>query len=142
MDPVSIGLLASAAIKVLGPYLDEVAGKASDAFLSKASEGVAGSAYKAAGKLFELVKKKFSGNGEAEKSLELLVAAPSDPAAQTALENSLKTELERDPKFASALSDHLTQIANTDADVAFVNNIQGDVGKIAQFGTVYGDVTF
>jgi hypothetical protein len=144
MDPVSmsVGLLASTAVKVLGPYLGELAGKASDALLGKVAEDAASSAFKAAGRLLGLVKEKFRGKDEAEKSLEVLASAPGDPAAQAAVEKNLKTELERDPDFASALAGHLTQIANTHADVAFVNNIQGDVEKIAQFGTVHGDVTF
>jgi hypothetical protein len=142
MDPVMVGVLASAAVKVLGPYLGRLADQAGNALIGKASEGAAAGAFTAAGKLLELVKRKFRGKAEAEMSLEALAAAPEDPAAQTAVEKSLTTEIEQDPQFASTLSGQLTQIANTKADVAFVNNIQGDVGKIASFGTVHGDVTF
>jgi len=140
MDPVSVGLLASAAVKVLGPYLSDWAGKATDALIDDTADTAAAGAFKAAGHLLDLVKKKFRGNDEAEKSLEALTAAPADPAARAAVEKSLKAELEHDPEFASALSDRLNQIANTHADVAFVNNIQGDVKNIVNVRTVKGDL--
>lgn len=142
MDPVSVSLLAGAAVKFLGPYLSDLAGKTVDSLIDKTASSASGSAFKAAGRLLELVRTKFSGNDEAENSLEALTSVPSDPNARAAVESHMKAELDRDPDFASAVSTHLTQIANTHADLAFVNNIQGDVGKLAQFGTVIGDVTF
>jgi hypothetical protein len=143
MDPISVGLVASAAVRVLGPYLGDLAKKAADGIVDKAADSATSGAFKAATSLLDLVRKKFRGKGEAEKSLDALAAAPEDPAAQAAVEQTLKHELEHDAEFTAALSRQLTQVADTKADVAFVNNIQGDVGKIAQFhGPIYGDVSF
>lgn len=143
MDPVTVGLLASAAVKVLGPYMGNLISKTADAVVEKAGDSAAAGAFQGAKSLLELVRKKFRDKGEANKNLEALTSAPQDPAVRAAVEKDLKTEIQHDPDFASKLSEHLTQIANTKANIAFVNNIQGDVGKIANFaGPVYGDVSF
>nr|AXV46584.1 hypothetical protein pA58H2_p38 [Arthrobacter sp.] len=140
---MTVGLLASAAVKVLGPYLGDLISKTTDAVTEKAGDSAATGALQGAKSLLELVKKKFRGKGDAEKNLEALESAPQDPAVRAAVEKDLATEIQHDPNFASKLSEHLTQIANTKADVAFVTNIQGDVGKLATFaGPVYGDVSF
>ncbi|OOP65307.1 hypothetical protein BMF89_00205 [Arthrobacter sp. SRS-W-1-2016] len=109
--------------------------------MEKASDAAAGTAVKAAGQLLELVKKKFHGKEEAEKSLETFTKTPSDSDAVASVQDHLKTQLADDPGFASELSGLLTQIVNTHADLAFVNNI-GNVEKLVQFGTVHGDVSF
>jgi hypothetical protein len=138
VDPVTISVLAGAALKVVGPYLSKFAGKVADGLVGDAAD----SAVKGAKKLFESIKKKFAGNRDAEASVAKLEAAPEDPAAHAEVEKHLAAAMATDPDFAAELESELTQIANTKADLAFVNNVQGDVGKLVQINTVQGNVSF
>lgn len=125
--------MASTAVGVLIPYLASLADKATNALIDK-------TANTAAGRLWELVTKKFQGNDQASNALKSLADAPADQAVQAAVETSLLTDLKHDSEFATAVSTQLNQISNTYTDLAVVNNFRGKVGKVAQIGKVIGDV--
>ena len=56
--------------------------------------------------------------------------------------SDLERHLASDESFAQDMAARLQQVSQTEADVAFVNNIQGDVEKLVQIETVHGDVNF
>ncbi|MFC8383782.1 MULTISPECIES: hypothetical protein [Nocardia] len=142
MEPVTIALIAGAAMKVIGPYLANFATKAGESLAAKSADGAVAGALSGAKRLLGLIRSKFAGNSQAEASLGYLEANPDDEQAQAAVTRHLENAMVADPQFASSIESELAQISNTNADIAFVNNIQGDVGKIVQIETVHGDVTF
>jgi hypothetical protein len=97
-------------------------------------------ATKAATGLYELVKRKFSGDGKATAELE--AATPDDPATVTALAERLDQAGRQDPDFAAALRTEFT--AHQDARSGGVNNSVGSVAegaKVVQLRDVQGNIS-
>jgi len=140
MEPLSIGLLAGTVVKIVGPYLSAALGKTADSLVDDAASSASKSAMKGADRLLNLVRSKFSGKPAAESALKRLAADEHDPDAANDVRRYLADEIRGDTKFASELSTEIRLIAETNADLAFVNNIHGDVAKLVQIGTVHGDV--
>lgn len=138
MDLSTITVIASATIQFLAPYLQETA-KTAASEVGKSSVTVA---LVKARQAYELLKGKLQRTPEGTKAIEAFSRAPEDPAAQAALRIQVQESLAVDDEFAQQLSDLLKQVAGTKADVSFVNNIQSEVQKLVQIGTVMGDVNF
>jgi hypothetical protein len=138
MDTATITIIASTALQFLVPYLQEAA-KTAASEIGKSSVAVA---FVKAKQAYELIKGKLQRTPEGTKAIEAVSQTPEDPAAQAVLQTVLQESLARDEAFSKQLSDLLKQIALTNADVSFVNNIQGEVQNLVQIGTVIGDVNF
>jgi uncharacterized membrane protein YhiD involved in acid resistance len=138
MDPATITVIASAAVQFLVPYLQEAAKTAA----SEIGKSSVDAAFAKAKQAYELIKGKLQRTPEGTKAIEAISQAPEDPAAQAALQTQVQESLTADDEFAKQLSDLLKQVAATKADVSFVNNIQGEVQKLVQIGTVMGDANF
>ncbi|WP_329069868.1 hypothetical protein [Amycolatopsis sp. NBC_01480] len=97
-------------------------------------------ATKAATGLYELVKRKFSGDRKAVAELE--AAKPEDPATIAALAERLDRESQADPAFKAAL--HAEFEVHQDARGGSVNNHVGTVAegaKVVQLRDVHGNIS-
>lgn len=112
-DPVT---LAIAVVNVLSPYLVDAA-KAGAEKIGEAAVG-------GAGKLFQTLKKRFTGPTEKE-ALVQLEAAPEEPDAQAALRLFLKKRLASDPDLVAELSG-LVEQARPGVSIQQIANITGD----------------
>lgn len=142
MDPATITVIASAAVRLLVPYLQEAATNFAQTAASEVGKSSVAVAFAKAKQAYELVKGKLQRTPGGMKAIEVVSQTPEDPAAQAALRTQVQESLAADDEFAKQLSDLLKQVAATKADVSFVNNIQGEVQKLVQIGTVIGDVNF
>jgi hypothetical protein len=99
---------------------------------------------KAATGLFELVKRKFSGDPRAMAELEAAVEAPARPEAIEAVAERLAVAEQQDPDFRSALRDEWERVrVDQHAEHGGVaNQISGDVGKAVQARDIHGDIRF
>ncbi|MEC3974528.1 hypothetical protein [Amycolatopsis sp. H20-H5] len=100
-------------------------------------------ATKAATGLYDLVKRKFSGDVKATAALE--TAAPEDPKTLQALAERLETAQAQDAEFAEALREKWAEVSvEQHAESGGVNNqITGAVsGKVLQAGDIHGNVSF
>jgi hypothetical protein len=140
MEPATIIATATAAIKLLGPYFKEAASGAFKKAGEETGKSAISSAFAKAHNVYELVKSNFQHKPEASQALAKLEVAPEDKAAQNVIETQLKQVIEEDHGFGDQLAQLLKEVAATKADVSFVNNIQGEVQKLVQIGTVIGDV--
>ncbi|WP_033291487.1 hypothetical protein [Amycolatopsis jejuensis] len=98
-------------------------------------------ATKAATGLYELVKRKFSGNHKATAELE--AATSDDPATVQVLAERLDEVGRADPEFATALRTEFE--VHQDARSGGVTNHVGSVaegGKVVQARDVHGDISF
>jgi len=136
MDPVTIGLLASTTVKALGAFFKDTALKAGDELSEQASTGAVGIVKR----LLARLRTKFRADPDASKSLQEFQERPSDEGAVSEFQRILTDRLATDEVFAKNVESDLKQIIETNADIAFVNNIQGDVQKLVQIQTVHGDV--
>jgi hypothetical protein len=136
MDPATIGILAAAAVKVVSGFFASAASKAGE----QASDAAATGAVEGAKRLVKRIRDKFRSDPTATRQLQDLETEPADSKAAQDVEHQLVRLLQADEAFAETLASDLKLIAATNADVAFVNNIQGDVGKLVQIDTVHGDV--
>jgi hypothetical protein len=138
MDTATITVVSSAAVQLLAPYLQEAA-KTVASEIGKSSIAVA---FAKAKQAYELIKSKLQHTPGGMEAIEAVSQTPEDPVAQAALQTKVQEALTSDNVFAAQLSDLLKQVASTKADVSFVNNIQGEVQKLVEIGTVMGDVNF
>jgi hypothetical protein len=138
MDPVSTTLLASAAVKFLVPYLNDAA----EGFAKEVGKSGVSAALARAKELYGLITNKFRESPAGPKIVEELANSPDDANAQSKLRAKLDQEFQLDEKFATQVKEMLKQVAATRADVSFVNNIMGDVGKVVQIDSVIGNVSF
>jgi hypothetical protein len=137
LDPITIGLLASTAVRALSGFFEDTASKTSDELSTAAASGAVAAVRRLAGR----VKAKFVSDADAS-TFERFAGNPTDPETSDIIQRKLKEHLLADEAFASEVHSDLKQVAETNADVAFVNNIQGDVQKLVQIRTVHGDVNF
>ena len=98
MEPLTT--LATATLTVLAPYLTKSA--------EELSKSVGKEIYDQAKALVSYVKGKFSSDDEALMTLNLYEKNP--PRHETALKDILIEAMEKDPKFAEGLSNHLKEI--------------------------------
>lgn len=143
LDPASITLLTTTAIKFLVPYFEEAAkgfAKEAGGELGKTSS----SALAEHGThLFDTLKAKFQGKPAAETALVDLSKEPKDEDNQAAVRKEIKKAIEADPDFAIELQKLLEHTDEGEQNSAvFNNNIQGNVDKLTNIGTVHGDVSF
>lgn len=115
---------------------------------TRLGEGFAGEAGKSAWggmkHLYDLVRQKFVGDPEGEAALDNLEAGPSDEARIRAVADALRDRAERDEAFHAELQ-ALVAAAGQDRSTAQAHTqISGhaQVGKVATFGGVHGDVSF
>ena len=143
MDPVLPVLattLASAAVKLLVPYLKEGFVEMAKGVGSEAGKSAVSAAISKAHKVYELVRRKLDGREDGPQTIARLSSYPDDEDVQRTLRSEVEKAAMSDYAFATQLKELLEQVAETKADVSFVNNIQGEVTKLVQIGTVYGDV--
>jgi hypothetical protein len=91
-------------------------------------------------KLVDLLKAKLHGHSEASTALAKVEQNPNNAAVQLELKTQLAQVMQQDEAFTTQVTGLLKELAATRADVNFVNNIQGEVQKLVQIGTVVGDV--
>jgi hypothetical protein len=98
-------------------------------------------AAKSATSLYDLVKRKLTGRGEAEAALEAAEGAPPDSPEVTALATHLASVETEDPAFSEELRHTWQQVSASQGGV--VNQITGDVsGKVVQARDIKGDISF
>lgn len=140
MDATAIATIASATVSLLVPYLkslgDELAKKAVGEIGSKAG----GNAWNKAARLYTNVKTKFLAKPETAKVLNAFQKTPDDKDMQVVIGFHLKDVMETDDIFAHELAETLKQASDADVDSIFNTTIYGDVQKLVQIGTVYGNV--
>jgi len=137
MEPAAIAALAGGAVKILSPYLSELASGA----LDKAKDVAGSEAVAHAKDIFEAIRSKFSGTPAAEEALEDLKKAPEDDDSQATVRVQLKKQLESDETFAASLAELLKRADSAGAGAVFNTNISGDVEKLLQIGIVHGNVS-
>jgi hypothetical protein len=135
LDPITMSLLASIAVKALSGFFEDTASKVSDALSTEAASGAVAAMKRLVGR----IKAKFVADASAP-TFERFEANPRDAEACDVFRQKLEAYLLTDEAFASEVQSDLKQISETNAGVAFVNNIQGDVKKLVQIQTVHGDV--
>jgi hypothetical protein len=91
--------------------------------------------------LYDLVKRRFAGRGEAEDALGAAAGAQPDSPEVAALATHLAAEEAGDPAFGEELRRAWQQASAGRGGV--VNQISGTVsGKVVQARTIEGDITF
>jgi hypothetical protein len=126
MDPVTI---ATTAVAALIPYLGEAGKK----FAGKVGEA----AFEKTGELYVWLKQRLGGKPAAGTALDDLAQAPDDPDNAASLRKELKKLLAEDADLLRELSGRLGPA--TQENIAFNNQIAGNVGSITQIGKA-GDV--
>jgi hypothetical protein len=101
-DPVTVTVLAAAAVKLVAPYVDEAAKSGA----KKLGELAAGGA----SALWDKLKARLSSGGSAE-TLKKVEANPSDPRRWAALELDVEEALEADPTWRAEVSALVEQSA-------------------------------
>jgi hypothetical protein len=137
MDPNAVSTIAASAVSLLVPYLAKVADKASEEF----GKAVATNAWERTKQLYQTIRVRFGGKEAAKEAFDDLERAPNDPDLQAAVRVQLRKFIQDDEDFAKQIADLLKSAADADVDTVFNTQINGDVNKLVQMGTVYGDVT-
>ncbi len=102
-------------------------------------------ATKAATGVYDLVKKKFSGDKKAIAALESAEAAPSDETTVKALAERLEVAEAEDAEFAEALRTEwrTVQVDQHAERGGVTNSVTGNVsGKVVQARDIHGNVSF
>jgi hypothetical protein len=136
MDTTAVTSIATATVSLLSPYLRKAAEKAGEKLVSFA----ANHAWQKAKEIYESLRGALASNDPAAASLQRLVESPDNPQCQAEMTDSLAVVLRADPTLAQNLASLLKEAAAAGADAEFHTNIQGDVQKFVQIGTVKGDV--
>jgi hypothetical protein len=126
MDPIS---LAGAAVGLLAPYLQQLAGKVID----KTGEQLAEGALPAVKRVYEAVKARLRPGSYAGNQLQGVEEKPESPGRRQALQGALAEVLEEDEGFAGELERLVTQAREAAGWYAEVGMLEGT----AAFG---GDV--
>lgn len=141
MEPLAIVGISSAVVRLLAPFFKSGAEEVAKSAGGELGKSAVSAAFAKAKQVYELVKVKLSPHPQASEALVKLQSVPDDVATQNALESELKQSLEADHAFAEQLAQLLKEITATKAEVSFVNNIQGEVQKLVNIGTVVGNVS-
>lgn len=102
-------------------------------------------AARAATGLYELVKKKFAGNRDAEAALDAAEGAPEGSQQVQELAAALDTAEREDPDFAEALRTEWEQVSvHQQAESGGVTNqVSGTVhGNVVQARDIQGNISF
>lgn len=137
MEPVVIGSIATAAVKLLSPFFAEVMKGAA----SETGKATAGTAVAKVRELYNAVRTKFVGVSPAEEALNDLEKAPDDEDTQAALRAQLKKILASDEVFAAQLSGLIKGAEVAGAGSVFNTNITGEVKNLTNIGSVHGGLT-
>ena len=142
VDPSAITAISSAVLRVLVPYFKDAASGSAGELGKEAASSAAGTAASLARRLVNAVKSRFGSDADSSRSLAALIDDPDSADASEQVRPDLEHVLASDQPFAAELVSLLRQISGTGADLAFVNNIGGDVAKLVQIGEVHGDLHF
>jgi hypothetical protein len=126
MDPIT---LAGAAVSLLAPYLEQLAGKVID----KAGDQLAEGALPAVKRVYEAVKTRLRPGSYAGNQLQGVEEKPGSEGRRQALQSALAEILEEDKEFAAELERLVTQARHAAGWHAEVGKVEGT----AAFG---GDV--
>jgi len=99
---------------------------------------VSESGKKTIGSLLELIRVKFKGKKEAEKSLNDFQESPDDAKKQLLVKEQIKIEMLGDEKFASLLTDLVNNVL-TNSQTIFNNDID-EVNTLIQINTLNGNI--
>ena len=99
---------------------------------------VSESGKKTIGSLLELIRAKFKGKKEAEKSLNDFQGSPNDAKKQLLVKEQIKIEMLGDEKFASLLTDLVNNVL-TNRQTIFNNDID-EVNTLIQINTLNGNI--
>ena len=103
-----IETIAAGAVAVLAPYF----AKAGEAVAEKIGESFA----EKAGALLQAIKRKFSGDTDAEQTLALAERKPDSKGLQTSLEEVLREKMEGDQDFATLVERLVTEAKQADTN--------------------------
>jgi hypothetical protein len=132
MDPIT---LATAATSLLAPFIKKAGAAAMDKLAERLPEAV--------GKVWEAISNRAKGAADAASDL---ASNPDDADNEVFLKKQLQKALEKDPEFASLLTD-LMEKAKSDpsitsgGDSVVASNNSIAVGKISVGGNVSGNFT-
>ena len=140
MDALS---LATSAVTILSPYLVKAR--------EKAAEEIGGILPEAAGKVWNAIMAKFTGNVVAEAAVKDFVNRPGDQLSQSSFPNRLRNLLEMEPALATELArlldDARRQSGNTISNtgsgaVATSGGVAAGAAGVAVGGNVRGNISF
>lgn len=140
MDTTAISLLASSCVALLIPYLKLLGEEAVKKIGENIGANTSQAALEKAQQLYGLVKTKLSATPETVKVLTNLEKSPSDEDLQATTRYYLKESMATDDVFAKQIALILRDASEAGADMVFQTTIMGNVQKLVQMGTVYGDV--
>ncbi|GGV56037.1 hypothetical protein [Streptomyces griseoloalbus] len=104
-----------------------------------------GAIYNLAGRLIALVGKRFTGDPDASQALDSARRHPEDSREVTTLASHLERYLRSDGEFAKALQDVVDDASKDDPEtqrVVMTVQDNASIGKVGNFRTVNGDVSF
>jgi hypothetical protein len=113
---MAIETLAATAVAILAPYLAEGA----KSFATKTGGLLA----EKIGGLYQAIKKKFTGDSDAEQTLDQVQAKPESKGRQQALQELLVEKMTSDSKFSELINALVAEIKAADSNNAL--NISGD----------------
>jgi hypothetical protein len=128
--------VASGVLKLLSAFVTTTAEEAGQ----DVADNAVGAAVAATRRVVDRIRARFAKDPDASQRLQDFESRPDDPDVAAELRATLERYLASDALFAQDVAEGLRQVSETEADVAFVNNIQGDVEKLVQIHTVQGDV--
>ncbi|MGQ0776817.1 MAG: hypothetical protein ACT4NY_20765 [Pseudonocardiales bacterium] len=98
---------------------------------------------KTASGLYDLVKRRYSGNRQATAELEAAVEDPADPQLIEVIAERLAIAEESDPDFRAALRSEWDKITVTQhAEGGVANQVYGNVsGKVVQARDIHGNIS-
>ncbi|HZO87490.1 MAG TPA: hypothetical protein VFB38_04065 [Chthonomonadaceae bacterium] len=142
MEPATITALAVATVKLLAPYLKEMASGAAKKAGKEVGQSATEGALAKAGHVFELVKDKLHGSPAGKEAMEDLTEKPEDADTQASVRAQLKKRLEAEPAFASQLAQLLKEADQAGAGTVF--NIQnlGEIGQQIIAETITAPITY
>jgi len=136
MDSTAVGVIASATVSLIAPYLKRLTGEFAKGFATEAGEAT----WNAAAKVFDNVKSRFSSNSGTTGLISALRMAPDDEELQTVIRFHLKEIMETDEAFATELVHSLQLAAEKGVDNMFQTDISTKIAMVTHIGTVHGTV--
>ena len=128
--------IVSSAVALLSPYLVKVAEGSAQEAGKNSQEKIK--------EIYQAIRQKFTGDQDdyAQQTLKRLEEKPAEKRRQKALEAILEEKLEADSDFAAQLTELVQDTTQGQPVSQFVTQVFGRarVGKIANFGSVTGDV--
>lgn len=132
-DGVDVAAVVTAVATLLG---QRVAGSVADRLGTEAVASIE--------KVVQFLHRKLAGDPAAETDLATVEANPDSPGSQERLSRLIEERAMTDQTFLRELVSLVRQAEAHMPDVVIVTNVSGsaNVGKIANFGNVRGDVSF